>query len=285
MDATQTPEVEAAAAALAGGIDWDGSKEDWIERARAAWAPVLLDNARFPDGHKLLKRFDHEVEVWREKKGSDFSFRQVINFGNEVAAAIGLLDHVTDLALLQYEPRIPGVRKSLDFLLVNAGGDRAWVDVKTVAPQWVDDEPGWQRFIALRRDLPENTHFIVDREFGGAGLAGQAVKARWSFVARTLEVEEKAVLIPENMGGSVSLLLCSDYFAWHPDDLEDFADWYRTGRFRQDDWSRNEMVRYMREENMSFVRTLAGFHHLRRRHDEVAFDLRFNMRGPGFFAP
>lgn len=285
MDKTGASGEEAVSAALAGDIDWDGSKEAWIEEARTAWALRLVDNRRFPDGRKLLERFDREVELWRERKGSCFSFRQVVNFGNEVAAAVGLLDHVTNLSTLHYEPRILGVKKSLDFLLLDALGNRAWVDVKTVAPQWNDDEPGWQRFIALRRNLPENTHFLVDRQFGGAGIAGQAIKTRWSFVTRTVEVEEKAALIPENMRGSVSLLLCSDYFAWHPDDLEDFAGWYRTGSFRNDDWSRNEMSRYMRAENKSFARTLSGFHHLRRRHDEVSFDLRFNMRGPSFFAP
>ena len=268
-----------------GGIDWDESKVAWIKEARAAWAPSLLRDPRFPDGRTLLERFDQEVEIWQQKKASGFSFRQVVNFGNEVAVAVGLLDHVTDLSTLQYEPRIPGVAKSLDFLLLNTRGDRAWVDVKTVAPQWIDDEPGWQRFLAFRRALPENTHFIASREFGGAGLAGQAIKARWSFATRTLEVEQKAALIPEGMRGPVSLLLCSDYFAWHADDLEDFADLYRTGRFREDDWSRNELLRYMSEKNMSFSRALSGFHHLRRRHEEVDFDLRFNMRGPSFFAP
>ncbi|MGH8217254.1 MAG: hypothetical protein ACREUT_01600 [Steroidobacteraceae bacterium] len=247
--------------------------------------PRLLNEPRFPDGRKLLERFDHEVDVWREKRGDGFSFRQLINFGNEVAAAVGLLDHVTNLAVLQYEPRIPGVAKTLDFLLLDAPGNRAWVDVKTVAPQWVDDEPAWQRFLAFSRTLPENTHFGVKREFGGAGLAGQAIKARWSFATRSLEVEQKAALIPETMRGPVSLLLCSDYSAWHPDDLEDFADLYRTGRFRDDDWSRNELLRYMGEKEMSFARTLSGFHHLRRRHDEVGSDLRFNLRGPSIFAP
>jgi len=286
MDTDEKSAEERLAAALEAGIDWDASKESCIEEALAAWSPRLLEDARFPDAHKLLKRFDHEVEVWRSKKHQGFTFRQVVNFGNEVAAAVGLLDHVTNLETLHYEPRIPGVRKSLDFLLLDGNGNRVWVDVKTVAPQWVDDEPEWQRFLAIARDFPRNARFGVQRKFGGAGLAGQAIKTRWSFVSRTLEVEEKAALIPESLRGPVTLLFCSNRFDWHPDDLEDFADLYRTGRFREDDWSRNEVLRYMREvKGKSFARTLSGFHHLRRRHDEAAFDLRFNMRGPSFFAP
>ena len=133
--------------------------------------------------------------------------------------------------------------------------------------------------------MPDNTHFIVDREFGGAGLAGQAIKTRWSLVTRAVETEENAAPIPENMNGPVTLLFCSDYFAWHTDDLEDFADFYRTGRFRTDDWSQNEIGRYMRDKKRrTFTRALSGFHHLRRRHDEVSFDLRFSVRRPRFFA-
>jgi hypothetical protein len=55
------------------------------------------------------------------------------------------------------------------------------------------------------------------------------------FIQRTIEVERKAALIPSNEMGRVWLLFCSDRFAWDCDELEDFADFYRTGRFRQDD--------------------------------------------------
>jgi hypothetical protein len=286
MDTTGATGEAMNTAALQVEVDWTASKESWIEEARAAWAPRLLKNARFPDGRKLLKRFDHEVEVWRANRDSGFTFRQVINFGNEVAAAVGLLDHVKDLETLRYEPKMPGVAKSLDFLLHNARGDRAWVDVKTIAPQWIDGEREWQRFLSIQHNFPANTHFGVKRKFGGAAIASQSIKTRWTFVTRTLEVEEKAALIPESLRGPVTVLFCSNRFAWYPDDLEDFADLYRTGRFREDDWSRNEVLRYMREEkNKTFARTLAGFHYLGRRDDEVSVDLRFRVRGPRFFAP
>jgi hypothetical protein len=285
MNTTETSAGEGSAAALAAGIDWDASRERWIREARAAWAPRLSNDPRFPDGRKLLKRFDLEIETWRTKKAEGFTFRQLINFGNELGAAVGLLDHVTDLATLRYEPRIPGVPKTLDFLLLDAEGRRAWIDVKTVAPQWVDDDAEWKRFQAIARKFPGNARLVVDRVFGGAGIGGQSIKTRWSFVTRTLEVEHKAALIPEQMRGPVWLLFCSDRFAWHPDDLADFADMYRSGRFRDDDWSRNEVSRYMKEKNLAMSGTLSGFHYLGRGHDEVAVDLRFRVRGPEFFAP
>ena len=46
--------------------------------------------------------------------------------------------------------------------------------------------------LAIARDMPSNTHFGVQPEFCGAGLGGQAIKTRWTFVSGTLQVEEKA---------------------------------------------------------------------------------------------
>jgi hypothetical protein len=78
----------------------------------------------------------------------------------------------------------------------------------------------------------------------------------------------------------VPLLLCSSG-PWNLDDLEDFADFYRTGLFRQDDWARNAVARYMADEDIAFARTLAGFGYVERRHDEVdARSFVLDVRGP-----
>jgi hypothetical protein len=42
-------------------------------------------------------------------------------------------------------------------------------------------------------------------------------------------------------------------------------------RFRDDDWSRNEIVRYMHEDNLAFSGALAGFHYLGRTYPEMTF--------------
>jgi hypothetical protein len=96
----------------------------------------------------------------------------------------------------------------------------------------------------------------------------------------TLEVEEKiALLTPEELG-PVRLVLCSDG-TWRADDLEDFADFYRTRRFRADDWSRNAVDRYIQDRQITFARTLAGFCYLERDHDAV-YSRRFliDVYGP-----
>jgi hypothetical protein len=80
--------------------------------------------------------------------------------------------------------------------------------------------------------------------------------------------------------GPLRLLLCSSG-PWNRDDLEDFADFYMTGKFREDDWARNALARFMAEKNIAFAKSLAGFGYLERRHDEVE-PRRFvlDVRGP-----
>lgn len=266
-------------------IDWEASKVAWIDEVRRLLMQRLSADTRFPDATKLTQRFETEVSAWRNRHTAEGAFRSVINIGNELAAAAAVLDQFGDLTLLRYEPRMKGTAQTLDFCLHDADGHRVWVDVKTVAPQWLDDDEGWQRFQTLAADFPRNARFGVQRAFGGAGIFGQAIKARWSFVTRTIEVEQKAALIPAEDAGPVWLMFCSDRFAWHPDDLEDFADFYRAGRFRDDDWASNAIARYLSDNNLSMARSLAGFHYLGRRHDELDSELRWAVRGPRFFAP
>jgi hypothetical protein len=152
-----------------------------------------------------------------------------------------------------------------------------------MAPTWVDDEASWERFKRIAEDSPGNARLVVDREWAGAALSGQSIKARWSFIQRTTEIEGRSKEIPAAEKGAVWLLFCSTGFAWHVDELEDFADFYRFGNARADDWLRNAMDRYMREDNIVFDRSLAGFHYLGRNHDEVfAHKFVWDVTGPRF---
>ncbi len=252
-------------------------KQEWIDAVLDQLVPKLLADQRFHDDGHLVNRFHTEVKTW---KATD-RIRPVIEIGNELAAADCLLGLLPENDRLHYEPAIVGTPKRIDFLQVRANGERHWAEVKTVAPTWVDDEDGWQRFVRIAQSFPENAKLVVAREWAGAAIAGQFIKARWSFIARTAEVEARAALIPEAQKGPVSLMLCSTGSAWYPDQLEDFADFYRTGRHRADDWMSNATNRYMQEEGITFARSLAGFHYLARKHESVfADDLRLHVAGP-----
>jgi hypothetical protein len=259
-------------------IDWYASKEAWVGEVESSLLPVLGSDARLVGGDRLIARFTDAVSSWR----GNGHFRPAIEYANELAAAAAILGKIELGATVHYESRLLGTKKSFDFMLIFPDGKCAYIDVKTIAPAWVDDEAAWQKFLEGAKSIPGNTHLIVDRDFSGAAISGQFVKARFSFVARTAEIEKKATLLAPKEKGPVWLLFCSEG-AWRLDHLEDFADFYRTGQFRQDDWSQNIIARYMANEGIAFSRALAGFMYLERGHDEVfARRFVFNVHGPSF---
>jgi len=248
-------------------IDWQASKNAWIEDVRGTLLPRLRADRRLVGIAKLERNFDDSVAAWRVND----AFRPVINHGNELAVTTAILDRLAAGSQLHYERRLAATPKSIDFCVEAARGALEWIDVKTVAPGWQDDDAAWERLLRIA---------AVHRHFGGAGIAGEALKARWSFVQRTVEFEQKLTLLTDSERGPARLLLCSDG-AWHEDELEDFADFYFTGQFRADDWSQNAVARYMAERSLSFDRSIHGFCFLKRLHDEVlAQRFSTDIRGP-----
>jgi hypothetical protein len=111
---------------------------------------------------------------------------------NEIAAARAMLDSCTDIVELTYEPRLANTEKTIDFRIRFRSGNLCWVDVKTVAPGWRDDDASWARFEKIAAEFPPNARLVVDRTLGGAAISGQEIKARWSFITRTVETEKNS---------------------------------------------------------------------------------------------
>jgi hypothetical protein len=262
-------------------IDWPASKADWVNDVRTIPLPQLRADKSLVGLSALEQNFDNSVAAWQ----AGGAFRPVINCGNELAAAAALLPHVADNAQLQYERRLLRTGKSIDFCVQAENGALEWIDMKTIAPGWQDDADAWARLMQIVAEFPANAQLVVDRQFGGAAIVLQAMKARWGFVQRAVEFERKLTLLSESERGPARLLLCSEG-SWHEDDLEDFADFYFTGRFREDDWAQNAVARHMSERNLVFTRTVTGFLFLHRSNDEL-FARRFSadVRGPSLFGP
>ena len=262
-------------------IDWHASKEEWVAEFCVRLVPRLMSDRRFASSGDLVARFEGSVERWR----AGGKIRQLINDANELAAAAALLNVLKQTDVLSYAPRLSATRKTLDFLIQGQDGSRGWIDMKTVAPAWNNDDDAWKRLVEIAKGFPSSSQLVINREFYGAAIGGQMLNARWTFVQRTIEVEAKAALLTAQEHGPVRLLLCSAG-EWHEDDLEDFSDFYRTGNFREDDWAQNAVARYMGERGLSFTRVLSGFCYLERRHEEIeARRLQLDVRGPMMFAP
>ena len=261
-------------------IDWDLSREEWIKSVLADLVPKLQQDQRFERSGDLISRFNWEIKIWRENR----KFRPVIEIGNELAAAECLLDRLAPGERLIYEPQMEGTAKKIDFLKVGADGSHSWIEVKTVSPQWKDDEAGWKRFLGFSEEFPESAKLVVDRQWSGAAVAGQAFNARMTFIQKTMEVEQTVKCIPSKFNGPVWLLFCSTGTNWYVDELEDFADFYKTSRFRADDWAQNITIRYMQDRDIAFEGLLQGFHYLERKHSDIsAVKFLENVTPPNFY--
>jgi hypothetical protein len=117
-------------------IDWQASKEEWITEFRARLVPCLMSDRRFASSGDLVDKFERSVERWR----ADSEIRQLINDANELAAAAALLNVLKPHDILRYEPGLSATRKTLDFLIQGQDGSRGWIDMKTVAPVWNNDD-------------------------------------------------------------------------------------------------------------------------------------------------
>ena len=246
-----------------------------IEQARTELIPRISGNEKLVGREKLIAPFEEQVAGWKTNE----DFGQILETINEIAAAIVILDSTEDIVELAYEPRLAQTKQTIDFRITFASGNRCWIDVKTVAPRWMDDDPSWQRFERIANDFPGNARLVVDRQWAGAAISGQEIKARWTLIRRTQQSEAKEALLTPGEKAPVRLLFCSNG-ALRKDALEDFADFYRTGQYRPDDWARNAVARYLADENITFSRTLAGFSYLRFRWEEGRIEgFEIDVRG------
>jgi hypothetical protein len=253
-----------------------------FRRLRRPYADILGSDPCFPEAKSLLASFDRAAALWAKRHSKD-DVKALTETANELAAASMLLGKLDNGQSLAYEPPLRRTKKTIDFLVMNSGRPHTWIDVKTVAPEWVETDHEWQRFETIRSQVPDNTDLIVDKELGGAGIGGQMLKSRWSLYTRAAEIEEKIEDLTDEEKAPVSVLFCSSGFAWHLDTLEDFADHYRNGKFRQDDWAATMLPLYMEDTMIAFERTLAGFQYLERGQFEVMpKDFRMFVRGPCF---
>ena len=123
-----------------------------VEKVRGDLIPLIRDNPKFLGREKLIARFEDQVA--RRRTNEDFA--QILETINEIAAAVSILGSSKDITELAYEPRLAQTKKTIDFRLTFASGNRCWIDVKTIASRWMDDDSSWQRFERFANDFPDN---------------------------------------------------------------------------------------------------------------------------------
>jgi hypothetical protein len=260
---------------------------DVIERIESYRAEVLgifgelfaADAGRFADGQRLLRRFNEAVD--HALNSSPLSA-----FGeahNELCVARALLrSSKPRFSSLAYEPPLNGCAKTIDFCGKSDEGLIVYVDVKTIAPVPKDR---WEQFEKAQREkwFPENVRVGLYEEWMGGETWHGWSTGRGRMLEYTLELEEKIRKgdLKGQKDTSVILALCGTGFDWHESQLEDFADFYRSGRYRSDDSFAKMEAHFMTEQKIGLDRTVTGFAYLERKKTAILpAVMHWNVRGP-----
>ncbi|WP_236840922.1 hypothetical protein [Bradyrhizobium sp. CCGE-LA001] len=240
-------------------------------------------DTRVANGQILWDQFESAVASCLADPRRDD--RQLTEKINEVAVASVLLD---DEALagrtIQYEPDLLADGRKIDFV-VDRGNDNLYVEVKTVRPKSDVSDIAWDDFLRRRQFHPANFEYMVTKEGMGGMIYSNEFKSRAHFLEYTLAFEERLAAAKGVRNGPGVLVFCGNGFAWRKSNLEDFADFYRTGRPRADDPFGPMQRDYVEKRKLNLLRNVDGFAFLDRPIESAtkrAF--HFPIKGPRFGA-
>ena len=212
---------------------------EWIEQHIAAVEAnyellITGSDSRLEGGGKLWGQFTNAVKSYRER---DKAFPAVIERVNELAVARILLgDPTLTGCKILYEPQIAAVdHRKIDFVVPDVEGRSLYIEVKTVRPIAKDSEQKWKQYEKCKQNHTENVSYIVGKEWLGAQFYGNSFSARTKFMEYARKFEPRLAEAVKVQPGRGVLVFCGTGMEWHRSELEDFADFYLTRRFRQDD--------------------------------------------------
>ena len=203
--------------------------------------PRLRDQ-RFVNPQKLTRRYEEAKAAWNDGRACVSAPTEI---DNEICVACEFLSSA-ECASLSYEPPLVGTEKTIDFLLTTTQGRSIYFDVKTVHPREGD---AWARYESMREHFTPGADLILDQNWMGGEIAHDHLAARQRFLEHTLALEDKIEAIANHEDFSYALVVCGSGSKWYASHLEDFADFYRTGRHRPDDPLGNVESHYMNPDS------------------------------------
>jgi hypothetical protein len=254
-----------------------------IAAVKTYYAPIILGtNSRLEGGANLWRQFTDAVTSYTRDK---VTFGTVYERINELAIAdILLVDQSLLPCRIHYEPPIASDGRRIDFVVPNAAGGTLYIEVKTVRPTQGDTEQNWQRYEKRRKLHTANTDYLVAREYLGAEIYSDSFASRSKFMEYTRDFESRLADASRVQPGRGVLAFCGTEMEWNRSELEDFADFYRNGRHRQDDPFAAMEAASLRAVGEPLQRNIAAFCFLKRPMDRTTGKKWIpNVRGPALF--
>ena len=228
------------------------------EVADTFYAVFQTASDRFTAGNTLVDRFNEAIE--NVIRNGRHHFHAVDEAHNELCVAKAIIENPEPLffSVIDYEPKISGCNKSIDFRAKTASDVTVWIDVKTIKPKRIDK---WEHFQNVQHKglLPENVDVRLSKVWLGGEIWHDKVTVRARMLEYAIELEGKIAqgsLI--NGKDNFVLFLCGEGFYWLEDELEDFVEFYRSGNHNSDDpFSKMEQHSF-RENGKNINRTISN---------------------------
>lgn len=255
--------------------------EEHIAAVRATYQSLVTEpSSRLTGGERLWGQFEDAVAAYRKHGRPQRA--GVCQGVNELAVAGQILaDKSLSHTPIWYEPEIVSHGPRFDFVAPDVNGQALYIEVKTVEPRTEDSDSNWAKFEGRQKYLTPGNHYIVEKEWMGAAIFGKSFAARSSFLDNTFETEAKFKDHNAVKPGHAILVFCGTGFAWKVDALEDFADFYRTGRHRGDDPFADMEQHAIEQRGAKLSRSLNGFAALMRKSDDaLPSKCVYPVRGP-----
>lgn len=241
--------------------------------------PLGKERQRFSNVDQLLKRFRDIQDIEKQLKcGNKMLIHQVIETTNELCVAKWILDSERKCNKLIYEPLVKATaatKKTIDFCAFMENGQTIYIDVKTIHPEIVaknDKERGikekenWKKFEKTKERgfFPKNVHIHLDEHGLGGEIWHDSSSSRVRMLEYTIELEGKINNYETKDKTFFVMVFCSDGFDWCLDNLEDFADFYTTGRYNSDDPFRKMEKFSIETKRIKFQKNITAFCYLER---------------------
>ncbi|MFA6129851.1 MAG: hypothetical protein WC731_02580 [Candidatus Omnitrophota bacterium] len=225
----------------------------WV-KIEEKWCQPLAKDKRFVNRDKLLDKFRKDKRP------------QIIN--EVILANLILNNNKFTCESFEYEPYCSRSSKTIDLVYSISGGATVLCDVKTIKPDMVDS---WEKFQKEQKYFPVNTHIELEQEWMGGEIYHNMRSARSAMLQYTLECESKLVAYKTDNTMRCILMFCGNGFHWHLDELEDFADFYFTGKHNPGDQFSEMEKDFMKTRNIVFKRNIHRFGYFEHKEYEVDY--------------